>query len=353
MESRPPKIRKNSENTPPPSFLPPKRKVYPKSDKNLPIRSKLKALHSFHLLIRMDDLHSEKIFSLVELSDKRLATGSFKSIVICSYNTKAKNWKKDITEPNAHESDVNYLCEFNPETLVSCSSDKTIKIWNITLENLTLVTTLTSHNSDITKVITLSNQRFASSSYDHSVIIWKNNPSNYEEIISLKEEGKVYSILQLKHKEILVTSSVHFLNPSIAFWSLNSYKRKFQLKGHYASEPNHMVELPDGNIAVSSDQDGYPIIIIDSNKCIVIEEILWDGIITLTSMPCVLDDFSIVYVKGKTVLQISSKTYDLITKIEGKEELDGYYGIISIEKGDFLIVPNGSKGISVIKPIYQ
>ena len=346
MEDRSPKVTMNSGSTLTTNFPPPRRKYYPKSDKNLPIRTKPKTLLSFCVMIRMDNLHSEKVFSLTELSDKRLATGSFKSIVICTYNISGKKWNKDII-------DVNYLCEFNSETLASCSSDKTIKIWKITQEKLTLITTLTSHNSDVSKVILLSNFRFASSSLDHSVIIWKHNFTNFDEITTLKEEGKVYSILQLKYKEILVSSSVDFLNPSISFWSLNSYKRKFHLKGYHASEPSHMVELPDGNIAVSSDQEGYPIVIIDTNKFVVIEEILWEGTITLTSTPCVLDDFSIIYAKGKTVLQISSKTYDLITRIEGKEGLDGYYGLINVEKGDFLIIPNGLKGISIIKPIYQ
>lgn len=108
----------------------------------------------------------------MELKDKRIATcGRDNAISVCSLDYETKQWKQDIKKANAHSNDINSLCELNNNRLVSCSQDKSIKIWNITQNDLNLLSTLTTHTNNVYKVIPLTNNRFCSCSGTHNNII--------------------------------------------------------------------------------------------------------------------------------------------------------------------------------------
>ena len=80
------------------------------------------------------------IYYLMELKDKRIATcGYDNSISIVSLDYETKKWKQDIKKVNAHSNYIASLCELGNDRLVSGSRDCTIKIWNITPNDLNLL----------------------------------------------------------------------------------------------------------------------------------------------------------------------------------------------------------------------
>ena len=98
--------------------------------------------------VHVDKIHTNSIFFILELTDKRIATcSSDKSISIVSLDYQTKKWKQDIKQVNAHNDWIYGLCELSNNRLVSCSGDKTIKVWSITPTTLNLLSTLTQHTN--------------------------------------------------------------------------------------------------------------------------------------------------------------------------------------------------------------
>ena len=316
-----------------------------------------KTIKELNQEIIMKNIHSDSISALIELKDKRIATGSWdNSISICSINTFTKKWNKDIHKNNAHDRDVNSLCEIisnNTSKLVSCSEDKTIRIWSILKSELIQIKILKTHFDYINKVLTLSNGRFASCSEDCSVKIFE-DAEPFQELVTFHHENEVFSAIMLKNREeVLVTSCSRDLSGSISFWDTYIYKKLHTMNGYYTDKATHMTELSDGNIAVSDCfSDEYPIIIIDTVSYTVIKHIKSEGYITRVSSLHSLDDFSFVFVYNEKFLQISIIDYKIMFKSKKESNLDGYYGVITIQKGKYLAITNNLKGITIIKPRY-
>ena len=70
-----------------------------------------------------------------------------------------------------HINNINSLINLNDETIVSCSSDKTIKIWD--LINDECIKTLQGHSQLIRNVIKLNDGSIASCSMDETIKIWR------------------------------------------------------------------------------------------------------------------------------------------------------------------------------------
>ena len=84
-------------------------------------------------------------FSPLLLSDGRIATPSDnhnKSISILTANYEIKKFIRDIHKEKAHNNCIRSFVELNNNRLVSCSDDKTIKIWAIQANKLTEINTL-------------------------------------------------------------------------------------------------------------------------------------------------------------------------------------------------------------------
>ena len=111
-----------------------------------------------------------------------------------------------------------------------------------------------------------------------------------------------------------------------------------------------MIELADGNIALSSRDIPHPIIIIDSSLYQIKKKIQLKDNIPCCSSLCVFSDHSFIYAYEGTVLQISSTDYLLLCHSEGGT-FNGYKGIIPIKGGKYFAIQNHSK-ISIVKPCY-
>ena len=285
----------------------------------------------------------KQISSLVETEDKRLACTCSK-IIIFSYNPIKNKWKRDIEKQ--HGSEVSGLCAMKGNRLFSCGTIL-FQVWALSEEDLTLIKEINVHTKAVYQIIPLSNDRFASCSWDKTIKIWKDDGS-YECINTLKSDGVVVSILQLKGKEELVSSSEdESYNKEINFWDLNTYTETHTVAGHSPFLPTHMIEIPDGNVAVVSHEENYCIVIIDTSLYEIKKIIYVEYHIPNYSSLCAINDHSFVYTRDGNFVQISCKDYSVVCKSRG-ENFNGVAGIILVQGGQFLAIENES-WISIVK----
>ena len=141
----------------------------------------------------------------------------------------------------------------NSNKLASGCEDHSIKVWNVYKRDITLIKEIISHINPVLKVIPLSQGQFGSCSEDKTVKLWKNDQT-YDCLIRLKHNERVTSILQLTGKEILVSACGYssLTVSDISFWDMNDYTLQHTITGYGFDLSTHIIELFDGNIALSS-----------------------------------------------------------------------------------------------------
>ena len=289
------------------------------------------------------------VYSLIEIPNNRIITGGWDgNISISSYNITAKTWKREVYKEKAHNSGILSLCTLNNNRLVSGSNDKSIKVWTISELDITLLKEIKEHIGVIHKLIPLSNERFASCSSDKTVRIWKNDDNTYECISTLKHDAWVRSILQLRGKEVLVTSNGYFPSSYILFYNIDNYTKDHTVEGYCAGWSSHMVELSDGNVALSSVKKPHPIVIIDTSSYQIITMIQLKDIIPHHSTLYTFNEHSFIYIYEGTFLQISIEDYSTLFQLKEGNFNGCYGGIIPIEGGKYFAIQN-NKRIVIIK----
>ena len=136
----------------------------------------------------------------------------------------------------------------------------------------------------------------------------------------------------------------------VSFWNINDYTHQHTIKGHGVDYPTHMIELFDGNIALSSNDKPYPIVIIDSSSYQIVTMIQLKEYFTDYSSLCVFNEHSFIYARDGTFLQISSEDGRVLFHSE-RGRFGGSNGILPLEGGKYFAIENG-KRISIIKPCY-
>lgn len=213
-------------------------KIFSKKEKMDMIKSidftLIKSLHN----------HSSFINSILKLQDGRIAScSSDKTIKIFN----PQNYKCELTL-TGHQETIYYISQLENGNLVSCSEDQTIKIWSITEDTfLCLHTIEDAHREWINKIIPCSNKRMASCSFDNTIKIWSSLPP-YDLIATLDGHIKdVISIVQLKQKEYLVSASC---DETLRIWNLVSYQFKAGIEKVSSSGSECMIEINNDKLIV-------------------------------------------------------------------------------------------------------
>ena len=164
--------------------------------------------------------HFAPVHCLLLLKDNRIASSSADS-TIKIFNFSSSKCELSL---QGHQSTVTFLSQLtNNNLLISCSHDKSIKIWSITSNSYKCEHTIEDAHSDvINKVIQLSFNRMASCSWDHHIKIWRTD--SYELIHDIEgHSDNINSIIQLENKEILISLSSGF-DKTMKIWSLVTYQ---------------------------------------------------------------------------------------------------------------------------------
>ena len=160
--------------------------------------------------------NNKKINSLSSFpSGNIISVSSDKSIKIYDIHL---NLLQDIQ--NAHDNSISYLEIKDENNFITCSSDKNIKLW-IKKEKQFQINKIIkeAHEDKIRKVIYCLNSNLISCSWDKTIKIWKENNNKYENIKTLNHSDKICSIILLEDKNILISSGYD----GTKLWDLNNY----------------------------------------------------------------------------------------------------------------------------------
>ena len=152
------------------------------------------------------------------------------------------------TQLSGHTGVIWSMALLNKSVIISCSSDKSIIIWN---KNPHIIKK--AHEDKILKVIVLTNHRFASSSSDLTIKIWKDcHP--YELIATLTGHCDVVpSMMQLTDVNNILLSCSGRIEMALKIWDINSYKLLKIVENIHCSNMNCMLQLEDGRIVIGGD----------------------------------------------------------------------------------------------------
>ena len=135
---------------------------------------------------------------LCVLNDGRLVSGSAdNSIIIYNKNT----FQLDLIIKE-HNNSICFLIQLSSGELVSCSEDKTIKLFNIKGVQYEILQTLNYHTSTVNKVLELKNKTLISCSCDSSIIFYLKYNNEYKKDYQVSINGSCYTIIQTKDNEI-------------------------------------------------------------------------------------------------------------------------------------------------------
>ena len=125
---------------------------------------------------------------------------------------------------SGHTDNINYFIQTDPGYIISCSSDKSIKFWNIDDEKCYL-TLDKEYDSPIYSLAMTDDRKIISSSFSN-IKIYDLNIKKCNTIYSENNKG-IYKLVVLPGNK-LVSSSYKYIN----FWDLNKVQWLYQIEGH-------------------------------------------------------------------------------------------------------------------------
>ena len=172
--------------------------------------------------VRTINAHKGIIYHIIYLKDGRLAScSSDKTIKVFNL----RDYNCAITLP-AHDSEIWYIAQLPDLKIVSCSDDSSIKVWMISRYSYRLVhSILNAHEGYITQILPISGNRMVSCAYDETIKIWNSLPP-YNLVKLLKDasdenESRQNTLYELKQKNMLLSCSV--FGKGLTFYNLKTY----------------------------------------------------------------------------------------------------------------------------------
>ena len=215
----------------------------------------------FLSLIKSITPHKSQIISLLLLKDNRIASCSYDSTI--KIYDPSNDYHCDIII-TSHTLAVLSLCQLDNSNIVSCSDDLSIRIFSITKDSYSLINSYDkAHSKPVSKLITLSNNRYASASNDATIKIWSQAPYKDTPIATLQCERDVFSILEMKDKDLLISGG---FDRMLRIWDLKSYQCISVVKETQCFSRNSLYQIDNDRVAVGED---CKITIVNIPKCII------------------------------------------------------------------------------------
>jgi hypothetical protein len=174
---------------------------------------------------------------VIQLADGRLASGSYHTVKI--WNVTNGTCERTLS---GHSSFVRSVIQLADGRLASGSDDKTVKIWNVATG--TCERTLSGHMDSVLSVIQLSDGRLASGSGDKTVKIWNVATGTCERTLS-GHSNSVWSVIQLADGRLASGS----YDKTVKIWNVDSGACERTLSGHSSRS---VIQLADGRLASGS-----------------------------------------------------------------------------------------------------
>ena len=253
----------------------------------------------------------------------------------------SKKWFKHIHKEKAHNNGVLAFHELNNNGLISSGYDHLIKIWKISQNELSQIQTLKEHTNVVFQIIPFPEGCFASCSWDGTLHVWENNMTlSLTKTMHLSEH--IRGIIKLRKQDMLVSCG-YFPKTGISFWNTINQSHLMNLQNYCISWHNHIIELSNGIIALSSREPPYPIVIIDCLTYQVVKQLVSKNLININSSLCLFNEQSFIYMSKENFLLISNTHYSKIFSSKEKKMNIDYGGIIVIREGKYFAVQNGKQ----------
>jgi WD40 repeat protein len=151
---------------------------------------------------------------------------------------------------------------FNTNYVATCSSDRIVKIWNVSSSfEWTLITTYSQHSSWVYALEWLDSDTLASGSYDQSIKIW--SPTTGQTKLTIQTNQYVWS-LKMLNTNIHLAAGYGY--GDINIYNINDGNLVSSLKGH-TSAVMDLVQLSDELLASSSKDQTVRIWNLTTNTC--------------------------------------------------------------------------------------
>ena len=245
-------------------ILPSEEDEYKYSLDNLELMENIKEIIK---AFRIKKSNSEIIFNNFKASVNMLLILSDNRLCVCSSDKSIKIFEIDnfnylklkIDKIKAHSDKIWCIEEIKNKVLAS-GGYKDIKIWTINTNDLTLITSIdNAHNDYLNKIIKLDYNEFASCSRDGKIKVWNDNYSMKRCI----NAHNTYINNILKINNILVSGSNG--EKCIKFWNINDYNLIQEFRDIYATAYNNCLIKVENNIFVG-EINGIRIFTIEGNN---------------------------------------------------------------------------------------
>ena len=215
--------------------------------------------------------YNKIIYSMKVLNDKRLAVGGESSIL---YIISKNDYNIDLQINNNKENlyKINQL-KNNDIILAFNSGDMTII--NVNQNNYKIIQKFEkAHNDDIYNIIELKNSKdLISCSLDKSLKIWSydNKSEEYNEICKIDEDCEILNILEIKENEIIYDN---FSKKTIKFYNIKDKKLINQINNLELIDWNNNFVLINNKVLIGGNKKIY---FIDINSYTKEKEINFDN----------------------------------------------------------------------------
>ena len=277
------------------------------------IEKRIKRLEGYHLLkdkqkIQLKNTNIKNINSINPHKGSITSMSSFPLGNIISVSTDKSiniydiNFNVIQNIQNAHNSAINYVEVKDDNNFITCSKDKSIKLW-IKKENEFIINKIieNAHDDIIIKVINCSNGHLISCSFDKTIKIWEEKNDGYESNKILTHSNKIVSLLLLEDKNILISSGGDWTK----FWSFNENEINNINLIHHFEETfcgwNEGICRLSEYIVIVNDKETTILKLISISKKEIIKVIV-------NPFRC----FGIVLIENKGIFLVSGKSKDII-----------------------------------------
>ena len=239
----------------------------------------------------------------------------------------------------AHDNYINYVSIKDENNFATCSRDQNIKLWiknenenEKEKENKYILNYIikNAHESWIFKIIYLYNGKIISCSYDKTIKIWETKNNTYINIKIINHPNIVYSILLVEDKDLLISSGEF----GTTLFNSNNYNCIFEFNDVKCWNWNSLCKLDENTIIVGGTHGIIKVISLNDKK--VIKEInngfnCW-GI-------CFIDNFNIFMTvgEGKNAKIYKKNNYEFVKDINDIHT-DDIEGIIQFNKNENIIL---------------
>jgi len=297
-------------------------------------------LHKKNKIIQLKQSNLQKINSIEPHKSfiNKVSTFPSGNIISVSADKSIKIYDIHLNElqniKNAHDNSIAYVEIKDENNFITCSSDKSIKFW-IKKENKFQINKIinNAHDDKIIKVIYCSNGNLISCSYDNTIKIWKENIYNNYEIIKILVHSKwINSILFLEDKNILISSG----EDGTKLWNFDNINNKNYLiyfKDTFSGWHGGICRLDEDRIIVQGNN-------INLLKVISLLEKI---IIKVINIPflcfgiCLIEDKGIFIVGGKSkdIKIYRNDNYECIQTIQNAHN-DNILGFLELNDGTII-----------------